>query len=231
MTALTVFQEVCPVIGLAVPNAVMASTDREHLELGALANEMATRIARAHEWQILNTVETITGDGTTLDWALPDDYDRMLTKSQVWSSALSSALTPIPDADHWLGLDVQAFDFVLNAWIIYGGQIHIKPALATDVTAKFFYQSNLIVDAASGPNATTFVADGDTFRLSERLLKLGMIWQWKANKGQAYAEHMATYEEELSRLATRDRGSYMLKIGRRRWPRDTKVAYPQNIVV
>ena len=41
------------------------------------------------------------------------------------------------------------------------------------------------------------MADGDSFVLDERLLKLGMIWQWKANKGSPYAEDMATYGDAL----------------------------------
>ena len=33
--------------------------------------------------------------------------------------------------------------------------------------------------------------------IDERLLKLGMIWQWKANKGSPYAEDMGTYSDAL----------------------------------
>ena len=39
--------------------------------------------------------------------------------------------------------------------------------------------------------------------LDERLLKLGMIWQWKAKKGSPYQEDLGTYGDALSRLARR----------------------------
>ena len=42
------------------------------------------------------------------------------------------------------------------------------------------------------------MADGDTFVLDERLLRLGMIWQWKAQKGSPYAEDMGTYGDALN---------------------------------
>lgn len=229
MTLLSVCAEVAKVVGLDVPDAVASSTDREYVELFALANEMAERIARGYNWQLLSRIHTLTGDGATEDFDLPADYDRMLVKSQVWSSSLETALSPIGSLDRWLELDIQAFDFVVNAWIIYGGQMHIKPAMATAVTAKFFYQSNLIIAPASGSNKVEFTADNDTFRLDEQLLKLGMIWQYKANKGFSYAEDMANYEALLARLATRDRGSRMLRVGPVRLPRDVKVAYPQSI--
>ncbi len=229
MTILNVCKGVAPVIGLDIPTLVFTSTDREHIELAALANEMAERIASAHEWQKLSVEETITGDGSTTAWDLPSDYDRMLTKAQVWSSSLETPLSPISDRDKWLGLDVQSYDYVINAWIIYGGQMHIKPALASGVTAKYFYQSSLLVTPDSGSNKAEFTLDSDVFRLNERLLKLGMIWQWRANKGLPYVEDMSTYERLLDKLGTRDKGSRMIRLGRVSRPRDVDIAYPQEI--
>lgn len=229
MTLLSVVQDVAKVVAVDVPDQVAASTDRDHVELFGLANEMAARIASGHDWQTFSHIHTLTGDGSTEDFSLPDDYDRMMVKSQVWSSSLETPLSPISDLDQWLGLEVQSFDFVVNAWTIYGGLMHIKPALATDVTAKFFYQSNLIIAPSSGANKELFTADDDTFRLSERLLELGMIWQWRANKGLPYAEDMVNYETLLARLVARDKGSRMLRIGRVRMPSDVSVAYPQAI--
>lgn len=229
MTILSVAKEVAKLIGITVPTNLIASTDREHVELVSMAQEMAERIAAGHEWQKLSRIHTLTGDGSTEAFALPDDYDRMLVKASVWSSSLETALSPITDLDRWLELDVQSFDFVVNAWTIYAGQMNIKPALATGVTAKFFYVSDLIVAPAAGENKTTFTDDGDTFRLDERLLKLGIIWRWKSAKGQPYAEEMADYEEAKERLVASDKGSRIMRVGRLRMPSDVTVAYPQAI--
>lgn len=229
MTILSVIQEAAKYIGVNVPDQVFASTDREHVELASIAQEMAERIATGHDWQKFSRIATITGDGSTEAFDLPSDYDRMLVKASVWSSSLETALSPITSLDKWLELDVQSFDFVINAWTIYGGQMNIKPALATGVTAKYFYQSNLIVAPASGSNKVAFTADDDTFRLDERLLRLGIIWRWKEMKGQSYAEPMADYEELKERLVVRDRGSRMMRIGRVRMPGDVTTAYPQAI--
>lgn len=229
MTILTVAQEVAKVVGMEVPSALMASTEREHVELASLAQEMAERIASGHDWQVLSRIHTLTGDGSNEDFALPSDFDRMLVRSQVWSSSLETALSPIHGEDKWLELDIKSFDFVINAWTIYGGLMHIKPALASGVLAKFFYVSDLIV-ANGATTKARFTADDDVFRLDERLLKLGIIWRWKEAKGQPYAEWLADYEQAKERLVARDRGSKMIRIGTPRIPGDVSIAYPQAII-
>ena len=52
--------------------------------------------------------------------------------------------------------------------------------------------------------------DADEFRISERILKLGMIWQWKANKGSPYAEDMGTYSDALVGVAGADKPAPIL---------------------
>lgn len=230
MSLLTVFQQACTSgIALEKPSAVYGSTTREHVELANIANEMAAMIAASHEWQILNKIAVITGDGATEDFALPADFDRMLDKSQLWSTSLETPLSPISDRDDWLELDIKTFDFVINAWIIYAGEIHIKPALSTGVQVKYFYQSNLWGLNGATP-ISEFTADTNTFRIDERLLKLGIIWKWREMKGLPYAEDLATYERLLAKLAMRDKGSRIIRLGKAVLPRDTTVAYPQSIV-
>jgi len=230
MTILSVIQSAATVIGMDVPSVVAASTNREHVEMVALANEMAGRIATAYDWQELSRVHTISGDGASEAFSLPSDYGHMTEGAQVWSSTLITPFSRISDVNEWLGLEVQAFDFVINAWIIFGNEIHIKPAIPTGETAKFFYQSTLCVAPATGDNKTSFTADTDTFRLDETLLKLGIIWQWKANKGQQYAEDMANFEERKAKLIGRDKGSKMLTVGRRKTPSNVTTAYPMAII-
>lgn len=223
---INVFVEVAPVIGMDVPSAVYSSTEREHVELGAVANTMAKRIARAHEWEIFKTLATYTGDASTTAFSLPSDYDWMPKTAELWSSSLRTPLTHIVDSNKWLEIQIQQPDLVFPAWTKIGGQINILPAMALAVTAKHYYQSNLIIDPVSGSNKVAFTLDTDTYRLDEELLKLGVIWQWKANKGHAYAEDMANYEDLLSQRITEDKGSRLIRVGRVSVPRDATIAYP-----
>ena len=229
MTLLTVVQQVCPVIGLTVPTAVASSTDREHIELVSLASEMAVRIANANDWEVYTTLGTLTGDGSALSFSLPSDYARMNKDTQLWSSSLSAPLKHITSRDEWLGNDVQPVGRVVNAWTKYGGLIYISPALANAATAKFFYQTTGIIQPVSGANKGTFTVDTDVFPAGDRLLRLGMIWQWKANKGLEYHEDMENFEEALAQAITHDKGPRTFRIGRGRSMRGVDPVWPGTV--
>lgn len=229
MTALSLLQEAAPFIGLEVPDGVLSSTVREHVELKAVLNEMADTIGKATAWQLLKRLATLTGDGTTEDFSLPSDYDWMPDTSDIWSSDNDRPLCKVYDENVWLSHLERDFDPVPGEWIIYGGQLHIKSALGSGITARFFYQSNLLVAPASGSNKAAFTLDTDTFRLSERLLKLAVIYRWKQLKGLSYAEEMADYENLKEKLITRDKGSTILAQGSARIRRGVTLAYPGSV--
>jgi hypothetical protein len=227
VTLLAVFQEAATVIGMDVPDSVYGSPAREHQEIATLANTMGRRIARAYEWQELKRTATITGDGVTGDFALPADYDRMPKKAELWSDSIA-AFTHVTDYDKWLELRTLSFATLANAWTLLGGRIHVQPALVPGVAATYAYQSKLFARGAGGDKGR-FDNDADEFILNEELLKLGIVWQWKSQKGHAYAEDMANYEELLSTLTATNIGPRRIRIGVARMPTDAVYAYPGTV--
>lgn len=231
MTILSVIQQVCPAIGLSVPATVLAATDRDSVELTALANEMAQRIAfDTHDWSRLKVLATLTGTGAASAFNFPADYQRMLKKARLWpSSSPYSSLTHYADSDEWLGIQAQNYHPFIGGWTIIGDQISIDPIVANAATVKFYYLTNLIIKDNVGTPKTLFTADTDVFRLNERVLKLGMIWQWKANKGLPYAEDMTNYEDALSSQIGADKGSNIITVGRGVFNADVRLAYPGTL--
>jgi hypothetical protein len=232
MTVLSSIQRASTAIGLAVPSSVFSSTEREHLELQDVANTVARDIADFYDWQVLKAIATITGDGTTTAWSLPSDYGRQLKKAQLWASTFPGApLEHITDTDRWLGIVVSGFTGTVGQWTIYGDQLHIRPALALNATAKYFYQKNAIVDPASGSNKARFTIDTDVFLLDEDALELGIIYKWKRNKGLPYAEEMQDYNDRFSVRAGNDKGSKIIVVGHQRFGSGAQeYAHPWTIV-
>ena len=230
MSVLSVLQDACTSgIALEKPTAVYGSSVREHLELATLANEMADMIAQSHEWQALQRIAVITGDGTTTDFDLPADFARMLNETQLWSAVIDGPLMPIRDRDDWLNAITKDYEFATNAWILYGNQLHFRPALDTSEVVNYFYQSSLWAKNAGGTNIAAFSADTDTFRLDERLLKLGVIWRWREMKGLPYAENLNDYELLKEKLIHRDRGPSILQDRNSRIRGMGTLAYPWTI--
>ena len=214
MTIQSVVIEVCGFVGVRAPPGTIFTTptqDRTMWEMVQLANEMAQRISYdTAEWTKLRKRASFAGDGTVTSFPLPPDFQRMLKTAQVWRSNFAAApMTFIPDPDDWLRREVQNYlTSTCGEWTIEGGEMQIRPAPASGETIQFYYLRNTCVNHWTGTGydpADRFVIDLDTFVLPERLLKLGMIWQWKAYKGGSYAEDIANYEDALATIAGYDK--------------------------
>ena len=67
------------------------------------------------------------------------------------------------------------------------------------------------------------------FRLSEYLLELALIWNWKAAKGDDYAEEMAAYQVALADEISADRGPSIVRMGSSRLRNGIKRPYTNRI--
>jgi hypothetical protein len=229
MPLLAVIKDVCAAVGVLVPTSVFSGIagNRTMQEMLSLANEMARRIAYdTREWTRLKSFATLVGDGTKTAFDLPDDFKRMLLTSQVWRSTSTQVpMRFIPDTDEWMKRR-NANDTEGNGeWTMLGGKMHIYPAMEVGVTAMFPYLQKNCISLAAGGYGDNFMADGDTFVLGERLLKLGMIWQWKAHKGSPYTEDMGTYGDALVMAMGADQPS-PIYIDRLPISSGIRVAYP-----
>jgi hypothetical protein len=229
MTILSVVKDVCATAGVLLPQSVFSNItgNRTMQEMLSLANEMAQRIAYdTRDWTDLKKTQVFTGNGVKTAFDLPANYKRMLLTSNVWRS--TSALQPmlfIPNTDQWIQRRALNRFSAFGEWTIIGGQMLIWPVMGAGVTATFAYLDKNCVVLASGGVGDSFLADGDTFVLDERVLKLGMIWQWKAQKGSPYAEDMGTYGDALTSAMGRDSPAPTI-VGRQPVSAAVSIAYP-----
>jgi hypothetical protein len=226
MTILSVCQDVSVVLNQDDLSSVFTSTEPFAKELRTLANEAATAIAKAHDWQALTSLNTMAGDGSTTAFNLPSDYDRMPAKGAVMTTQFAMPLVKARDLDFWLDMQIRGVSGAPGYWIIIGGQMQVLPALGSDTSAKFYYVRNTIVRPSTGALKATFTADDDSFVLPERLIKLALIWRWRAQKRYEYAEDLRNYEIALSEEIARDKGSRTLVVGLTRIPVGAMPAYP-----
>lgn len=209
------------------PVNLFSSSEPFSLELSDLATETATAIAKAHDWQALMKLCTLTGDGSKVAFDLPPDYDRMPKKVAVHSGSWDRwRYEPVRDLDQWQDLKTFGGTGLPGWWIMLGGQMQISTGnglgIADGETAQFYYLSNSVTDTGK----PAFSADAEKFVLPERLLTLGLIWRWRAQKRQEYAEDLRNYEIALSEEIGRDKGSQIIAVGAARWPGRVGTSYP-----
>ena len=219
MSLLNVVRDVCAVVGVAAPTSVFASigTNRTLFEMLACANEMAQRIAYdTRDWTVLRKQHTFTGvDPAQEVFSLPADYKRMLLNTNLWQTTITQApMRFVDDHDEWLRRRLNNDSNERGEWTLFGNEIHMSPGIASGTDVTFMYLEKNCVVLASGGLGDRFVSDDDTFRLDERLLKLGMTYDWKMKKGSPYAEDMGTYSDAIANAMGRDKPSPIYILGR-----------------
>ena len=105
------------------------------------------------------------------------------------------------------------------------GLVAIQPVMSIGTHVDFAYMHKNCIALNSGGVGDLFMNDADTYALDERLLKLGMIWQWKAQKGASYAEDMGTYGDALGYAMGHDSPAPII-LGRKPISSSATVAYP-----
>lgn len=215
MSILTVCQQLSSTIGIERPTSVIGSTEREHQELADIAQECAQQLAEAYPWQRLKVLETITGDGETTAFDLPDDFGWIPEGQKIKSVTSWGDYTHVPDHNDWLENIVRPFQTIYSAWTLLGGQLHFNPALTDGAEAKFYYVSKNWCLSGSNDEQDEFTSNEDSFLLSETMLRLCMGWKWKAYKKLPYQEELALFGDDFAKRVARDKGPRGFAMGKR----------------
>lgn len=214
------------------PTSFFSSSDTLALELTDLVNEVARDIVDAHDWRSLTLLAALSGDGTAEAHDLPTDYQRMPKKAKVWSSSWPGLFYEAArDLDDWYDIKAFSSSGAPGWWILLQGKMNIWPVVPSGTQAQFYYITKDHAQNETGTSQDTFSADTDEFKLSERLLTLGLVWRWRAQKRLEYAEDLKNYELALSRDIADDKGSRVLVEGVQRWPAGVNTPWPGVISV
>lgn len=227
MTVLSAAQSAAIRVNVGELPALFSNTDHIAAEFRDLIQETAADIVDAHDWRDLTKIATFTGDGVAESFDPPADFGRMAQGSYVddpdtWLWGYCA----IPDMNAWMRRTKRAW-VTPGGWIRFGGQFHFYPAPSGE--ASFPYVSSFWARGSNGSLKPQFNADDDTFVLDERLLTLGLIWRYRAQKGVDYGEDMANYETSLSQAMTRDAGARVVRKPTRRHTFGALPAWPWEL--
>lgn len=231
MSILSCAQDAAVKLNRAKPASLFSATDSFAAELLLAAKETAESLVKEeHDWRDLTLLATCVGDAATTVFPLATvapGYERLTKGGKLHSLRFRNAtFRAAKDLDEWLFLKDNLLVGSPGNWVLLSGAVQIFPAMPVSDTARFYYVSNAYAAKVDGTPQTAFLADTDTFALDERLLRLGIIWRWRADKRLEYAEDLKNFEIAKNAAMGKDKGSQVVVIGQQRVGRGAEVAYP-----
>lgn len=165
------------------PTSFFGSSGQLELELCDLVNEVAQDVANYQEWQQLQKVATLTGDGVTESFPIPDDFEEMnVANAMLDLSAWFWNYFRYTNISQYLASKAYDFQTSPGGWILHNNEFHFWPIIPNGQSATYPYITTNIVTDANGIGKREFTEDTDTFFMDERVLTLGLVWRWRENK-------------------------------------------------
>jgi hypothetical protein len=201
-----------------IPQTFFSSNNKFEQEICDLSNEVVEDLVKRHDWRRLTVLKEMVGDGSTIGFDLPSDFDHMPKGAKVMNKDWATwAYIPVDDLNTWM-MYLDGYPLISpGAWIILNGQMQFQPPVETGQTAQYFYISKNIVQNSGGTFQSQFTADTDSLIYDESLLTLGLIWMWRQQKRMDYAQDFDNYENRLEEITAQEKGSTIKIVGGNRW--------------
>lgn len=211
MSCLSIVTATCRRLALAVPTAVVASTDTQVQQMLALLNEEGEELSARYPWNALNLEATFTTVATPADLVSVAAGFKYIVNETMWDRTENRIIKPITAQD-WQQVNANTYTSPFTKFRIWQNAIYFYPDLAAGHDIAFEYMSKNWVNLNAGGTAAAFAADADVSTLDEQLLTMGLVWRFKAAKGFAYDEDFNKYERRVMDAMARDGGKVILNM-------------------
>lgn len=209
------------------PTSAVSNTDQNIQQLVIFAQDAGRELMERANWVNLDTAGTVTGDGISTLFLLPQDWDRFSPSDKSPRGALVSNKFPLWPLEGPINTEDLNLLKALPAstlrpvWRIIGGALEIWPALALGEIVTFnYYSSFWIMNAPRTVSRATWQADDDFGLINEDTTMKGSLWRWKASKGLQYAEEFRSYEQSLARNANQQMTERVVSTSRKWLPNE-----------
>lgn len=203
MSILTVVQDAAVLCGMPRPANVIGSTEDFESEMAVLTRRAGEEIIRRHEWGRLIRTQAYTTNGSSTDFTVPTDFQRLVMNGAVSYGATSFIRGGLSDAEWRLHARQSG---ATARYRLLGNSIQVVPAVSaanTPITVQYISR-NWVIGTDSVPIAAP-VSDSDTMAIPERLVTSCLVWMWKRLKKQNYQSELAEYEDDLVQEIASDR--------------------------
>lgn len=209
MSLLTIIQNHCQKNTLAVPSTVIGNADTTIVQLLALLNELVEEMVDESQFQAFTREALFTlipGEDQGSIFAIADEGFLWAHNKTFYDRTLRRPLYgPVTDVE-WQQLKALVNPGPWYKYRIRENHLLINPVPVTPYSQiAFEYASSYGVLGADGTTyKASFTVDTDTFILAEKLLKKGLDFKWKRQKGLQYQADEIDYYKMLNNAIARD---------------------------
>lgn len=194
MTLLSLIRDVCAEVGVPRPSAVYAATDPTMRAMLSHAQEEGATLARLGPWQALRKEKTFTSLAAETQTAMVATDLASFVNGTFWNRTRRRPLIGPVTPQEWQRMKASTTSPVNDTFTYRGNDILINPAPSAGHTFAYEYQSKNWCESSGGTDQAAWAADTDVGLLDERLMKLGIIWRFKKQRGLAFDADYALWE-------------------------------------
>lgn len=215
MTLLTAINRAQRRLSLPATSTIIADGQETQNLLYELANIEAEEVLeREFDFPLLKRTQSFTASLASLQVSGKPSNFRRAVKGTFWNTSTDRQIAGPLNDQEWAAVNGEPLVSAITQYAMfrYDG-LHIYPAPTVADTITYEYEINTPVLAVDGATyKTAFSVDTDSYLLGDRLLMLGVVWRYKADKGRDYAEDLKSYEMALAAACVAARGSRDLSI-------------------
>lgn len=195
MTLLSMAQDICDTIGIPRPSTIAAGTDQISRQLYGIAKETVEELT-ALDWPILAipyTFPTVVDQDT---YPVPNDFHHAIADTAYLATQyypLRGSLTPSDWQRIRNALPSQIGRYKFRIMAGNPPVFVMSPIPGTVETVVMEYRTSNRVQKSDGTFSPTWTGDTDVPIVPEALVKLGMKWRLKREKGLDYSDEFDDY--------------------------------------
>jgi len=229
MSMLSLVQSFCRRTNISVPVAVLGSTDPQVLQVLALLEEEGQDLATRGDWSVLRNEATHTTiaseDQGTIDSIAPNGFDHFVPDT-LWDRTDQTPLY-IVSPQEWQQIKAVQATTSEPQIALRGGDLICYPAPTAGETWAFEYISKNWISSSS-VYYDEFQDDSDTILLPDKIVKMGLRWRWKKEKGFDYDEDFRSYEMLIAKALGNDGMKRKLNMSHGPNTRNPRVVIPDG---
>lgn len=210
MTLLSIIRGVAVKVGVPKPTMVIGNPDQNVAQLLEMANEDCTSLAQMRPpWQAMVTEWTWTTinaeDQGPVSTVIGADFDRFVPGT-IWDRSLIRPMSGPRSPQGWAQDHALVAAGPFYSFRIYDNHFWIFPVNVGHIITGEYVSKNWC-QSALGTGQEQWLADTDTAKLDETMIKLKIIVTYKAQKGLPFQVDLSDYNDRLNDRISTDGGN------------------------